>query len=77
MSQGDYRLNAILTLLFVSSVMPGCPDSNRMIVRDEMPAFRANSSFRKPNLTRRFFHAFALVMIKRYDSDVVTSMYKN
>jgi hypothetical protein len=52
-------VNAILTLLFVSSVMPGTPNSKRQIVREDNPAFRASSTFRNPNFKRRFFHEFA------------------
>jgi len=74
MLHNRYRVSAILTLLFVSSVIPGSPDSKRIIVREDIPALRASSSFRKPNRMRRLFHEFAFG-IKTVEINVVTSLY--
>ena len=53
---GFFSVRAFRTLLFVSSVIEGSPDSRRRMVLVDRPASLANSTLRSPNFTRCFRH---------------------
>jgi hypothetical protein len=70
------RVRTFLTLLFVSSLIDGSPDSNRMIVLADNPALFANSTLRNPNFTRRVFHQSFEELINQFDTQKPLNQYK-